>query len=188
MENQVITKIDVFYLDVKPFIESDIYTFKSLISNNATLSSLISFNSCGEIEFDSDKHETWIINLVDEFKRKHINAIVFNVDDTNIKYNPQQYKYLILFQNITKALNSYGYIWVKEDKSLVRFALDYAYEEIIHHLIKDLNFWKVEKLYNAIYQEPKISLKEFNNVYKEYIETYRWNDFEEWENLSKKKI
>lgn len=183
--NEIITYVDFYYLEAKPFAERDIYILNNMVLNNISCSNIVKNTLFANIKFDSSKHDKWIITPYSMYQKKLTNGIVFILDEDNVKYNPRQYKYLIIFQNITKVESSYGFLWVKDNQSLARFAIEYIHDEIIHQIIKDLNFWKIEKLYSAIYQEPKISLKEYNKVYKEYVETYRWKNFEEWENLIK---
>ena len=177
------------YLGIKPFKDKDIYILTNMFGNNPTINNVIKQYFLGTINFESDIRDIWNIQTVNEFSRNKINSIIFEIKEDSF-YNPLKYKYLIIFQNLTNALNSYGYIWVNESdlenesqNSYTKISIEYIYDNILQSLIQDINTWPTRKLYNAINNIPRqFTVKEMYEIYKEYIETYRALSYDEWIN------
>lgn len=175
-----------YFIDVKPFTYNDIYKINSLLINNPTISSIYDSLYYGKVTFENNKHDLWNIEL-NTTHNSNTNCLVIKLK-SNEKVNPQNSQYLVIYQNITKAINSYGCFWINSDNKvkIMHVSIDYVIENILQAIIKDINFWPKQKLYNAICDIDK----EYNavteeQVYKEYIETYRCSTYEKWNSLSK---
>lgn len=171
-------------LDISPFNTQQIFDFKSLIFNNVILNDFLSFESLCEISFNDDMHKEWNINLTNEFNKRTINGILFYVN-YDPSQNPSQKKYLLIFQNITKNDKSYGYMWIKENMiGQPTFALEYVTDAVIRSIVKDHYSTIKQNLYKVRSKIPTI--KEYEEAYKYYIETYRYISYDKWKELSKK--
>lgn len=167
------------YLGITPLKENLVYEIKMMIMNNPLTCGMIEFLGCGHTTFDTDRHENWTIELRDEYKKNKINAIVFKVLD-NEKYNPHKYDYIVVYNNVTKAESSFGYFWYRksDNKMLSRISLDSVSDVIIRCIVRDINSFKVSKLYEAM--NKGLNAIEYDKVYREYIESYRALSYENY--------
>lgn len=175
------------YIDVKPFSKNDIYRIHKPIVNNASINSIYDSFYYGKVTFENSKHDVWNIETVEDFDN-NINCLIIKLKTDNIN-NPANYKYLVIYQNITNIQNSYGFFWInKDDKmSTMHICLEYLIDELLHTIVRDIKFWPQMKLYNAISGVYSIhNIVELERLYKEYIETYRCSSYENWMKSFKK--
>ena len=182
MEENVleINCIDHLYLGVTPLKEKSIYEIKMMMQNNPLTCGMIKYFSCGIVTFDDERHDVWKIELRPEFKKNKTNVIIFEVDTSDVKSNPYGYNYIIVYNNVTKIDSSFNYFWYKEDenKILSRVSLDEISDKVISSIVRDINSFKVHKLYNTI--NKGLNIVEYEKIYKEYIETYRAYSYDEY--------
>lgn len=178
------------YIDIKPFKFNEIYVINSLLKNNVKINSIYTNIYYGNVNFKSNKHDIWDVELFEEYQKTKTNSIILELLEDDF-LNPRKYKYLVIFQNLTNLINSFGYAWVtnkdinKEEYTNV--SIDYEYDTLIKCIIRDINTWPTHKLYNAINNIPrKFNAIEINDIYKEYINTYRALAYEDWENELRK--
>ena len=175
-----------YFIDVKPFQYNDTYKIKKLLYNNPLISNICEQLYYGIVTFENNKHDSWNIDFQEMFNI-NTNIIIIKIKE-NLKFNPQNNKYLVIYQNITKAQNSYGCFWINSENEVksMHVSIEYTFEDLLQIIIKDINLWSKIKLYNAISGiHKKFNVIEIDNIYKEYIETYRSKSIEEWESLSK---
>lgn len=175
-----------YFIDVKSFQYNDTYKIKKLLYNNPLISNICEQLYYGIVTFENNKHDSWNIDFQEMFNI-NTNIIIIKIKE-NLKFNPQNNKYLVIYQNITKAQNSYGCFWINSENEVksMHVSIEYTFEDLLQIIIKDINLWSKIKLYNAISGIPKkFNVIEIDNIYKEYIETYRSKSIEEWESLSK---
>ena len=169
------------YVDISTFKESDINRLKSSILGKNDINELVNFIGYGIATFENHKHDRWNIECINKFTRGKINCLIFNVKEDEV-YNPYKYTKLIVFQNLTKNIESYGFVWVKDnERSLIRFCLDYIDDEVVKRIMEDLNSWKLHHIYSAYSHKPKLNAVEMKKAYVKYIETYRCKSYKDWE-------
>lgn len=174
------------FIDVKQFTETDTYIINKMLLNNPKISEIYDSFNYETVHFNNSKHDIWNIDLTEKFEN-NTNALVIKLK-TNIKQNPENNKYLVIYQNITKALNSYGYFWIKnnDDMGSMHVSIDYLCDCLLWSIIRDINIWPKIKYNNAVSGIPRIfNIIELENIYKEYIETYRCSKYDKWLELSK---
>ena len=65
-------------------------------------------------------------------------------------------------------------------------SIDYIVEDLLQTIIKDIHLWPKVKLYDTILdRKNKHNAIEIENIYKEYIETYRCSDYNKWKDIRK---
>ena len=175
-----------YFIDIKPFTHKDIYKINRLLINNPTISSIYDTFYYGITTFENNKHDLWNISLSNNININTNTLVVKLKKDPKI--NVQNNKYLVIYQNITKAENSYGCFWINNNNQVksMHICIDYVIETLLQIIIKDINVWPKIKLYNVICNVDKTyNNVEVEKIYKEYIETYRCSTYEKWENMSK---
>ena len=176
-----------YFIDVKEFTNNSIYKINSLLINNPVISQIYESMYYGETTFDNHKHDNWNIQLTNIFN-SNINTIVIKLKE-DLKNNPQNNKFLVIFQNLTKSQNSYGCFWINSENKVrsMHVSIDYIVEDLLQTIIKDIHLWPKVKLYDAILdRKNKHNAIEIENIYKEYIETYRCSDYNKWKDMSRK--
>lgn len=178
------------YIDIKPFKFNEIYVINSLLKNNVKINSIYTNIYYGNVNFKSNKHDIWDIELFEEYQKTKTNSIILELLEDDF-LNPRKYKYLVIFQNLTNLINSFGYAWVTnkdiDKEEYTNVSIDYEYDTLIKCIIRDINTWPTHKLYNAINNIPrKFNEIEINDIYKEYINIYRALAYEDWENELRK--
>lgn len=175
------------FIDVKPFADKDVYILNKMLLNNSKISEIIEQIYYGNVNFIDNKHSIWDIDLCENFDNN--NVIIVKLKH-NIPENPQNNNYLIIYQNLTKALNSYGYFWLNKDNNMtsMHISIEYLMDNLLYLIIQDINLFPKIKLYNAKFNIPKLyNNVELEQIYKEYIETYRTHHYDDWVNLSHNK-
>ena len=175
------------FIDIKSFSEKDAYILNKMLLNNPKISEIIDKIYYGDVTFTDNKHSIWEI----EFSEKFINhnAIILKLKQ-NVKENPENNSYLVIYQNLTKALNSYGYFWLNKDNNMssMHISIEYLMDDLLYLIIQDINLFPKIKLYNAKFNIPKsYNYVELEKIYKEYIETYRAYHYNEWNILGNNK-
>lgn len=176
------------FLDIKKFKINEISVIQKIMLNNIKISDIYDQAFYGTCTFETVKHDLWKINLSNEYSPK-TNVIVIELKKDKI-LNPKNYAYLVIFQNSTNIIDSYGYFWVKANddlqESVTRICLDHTHDDLLQNIIRDINSWPTVKLYNAINHIPRqFNHHEIQEIYKEYIETYRDPSYQHWESLLK---
>ena len=172
------------YVDIKPFTEKDVYLINKIVLNNPNLLKIYDKFYYGYTQFGTSKHDNWNISFEEKYNN-NINTIIIKLKQDIIE-NPQNNKYLIIFQNITKSINSYGYFWVNNNDNMdsMHLSIEYLIDYLLYAVNRDMNIWPKVKLYNAIFGIPrKYNSVELEDIYKEYIETYRCKQYAKWKNL-----
>lgn len=176
-----------YFIDVKPFQYNNTFKLTKLIYNNPVIGNICEACYFGKLIFKNNKHDSWTIELLDNYN-SNIDALVIKIKENSID-NPQNNKYLVIFQNLTKTINSYGCLWINADNEVkvMHVSIEYMVEDLLQTIIKDINFWPKMKLCNAISDyKHKYNNVEIENLYKEYIETYRCDNYDNWIEMSKK--
>lgn len=176
-----------YFIDLKPFQYNDTFKIKNLLYNNPVIGNIYESFHFGKVTFKTNKHDSWDIDIIDTFN-SNINTIVIKLKE-NQKINPQNNKYLVIYQNLTKAQNSYGCFWINSENKVksMHVSIEYMVEDLLQTIIKDINLWPKLKLYNTIVDtKNKHNAIEIENTYKEYIETYRCSNYEQWKEMSRK--
>ena len=176
-----------YFIDVKPFQYNNIFKLNKLLYNNPIIGNICETFYFGKLIFKNNKHDLWDIELLDNYN-SNIDALVIKIKENSID-NPQNNKYLVIFQNLTKTINSYGCLWINADNKVkvMHVSIEYMIEDLLQTIIKDINFWPKIKLCNAISDRKyKYNNVEIENLYKEYIENYRCDNYNNWLEMSKK--
>lgn len=175
-----------YFIDVKPFQYNDTFKLIKLLYNNPVIGNICESAYLGKITFKNNKHDSWDIELLDKYS-SNTDALILKIKE-NPKDNPQNNQYLVIFQNLTKAINSYGCLWINKDNKVkvMHVSIEYMVEDLLQTIIKDINFWPKIKLCNAISdRKHKHNCIEIENIYKEYIETYRCDKYDKWLEMSR---
>jgi len=186
-ENNIIFTCGQCYIHLTNFKEKDASIIVCMFNNSLEISNLLSFNSYGIINFEDPKHQTWNIKLIDSFNKKSTNAIVFNVKEDEYN-NPYNYDKLVIYQNSTKNLENYGYVWIRtfDNHSSIHSYLEYLKDNVMKEIIKDISTWQNFLIYQMLNSNNKLTKIECDKIYKKYIEEYRWGGtYEEWKNSFK---
>ena len=169
------------HLGISTFKETEINRLKLCILGKIDVARIIKFKGYGIINFENSRGDKWHVTVNEKFTRGKIHCLVFDVIEDEIN-NPYNYSKLIVFQNLTKSIDSYGYVWVKDNgTSLLRFCLEHLDDEVANHMMQDLNGWKLHHIYAAYNNESKLSGLEMEKEYKKYIETYRAISYKDWQ-------
>ena len=173
------------FLDIKKFKLNETNIIQKILLNNIKLLDIYEQIFYGHCTFATPKHNIWKVNLLDEYSTK-TNLIVIKLKKDKI-LNPKNYLYLVIFQNSTNIIDSYGYLWVTGDEqkeAITHICLEHRHDDLLQSIIRDINSWPTVKFYNAINHIPKeFNYKEIQEIYKEYIETYRDPSYQHWESL-----
>jgi len=168
------------HLGISTFKETEINRLKLCILGKIDVARIVNFKGYGIINFENSREDKWHVTFNEKFTRGKIHCLVFEVLEDEMN-NPYKYNKLIVFHNLTKALDSYGYVWVRDNgTSLLRFCLEHLDDEVVKHMMQDLNGWKLHHIYAAYNHEPKLNGIQMENEYKKYIETYRASSYDEW--------
>lgn len=176
-----------YYINLTNFKEKDTQIIRSILLNGSFTSHLLSFNSYGIVSFSDNKHKLWSIKLIDSFNKKSTNAMIFDVKEDELN-NPYHFDKLVLYQNSMKNLESFGYIWIRteDDHTSIHSYLEYEKDNILKQINKDITTWHKHYIFDIYCRPEKATKKEFEELYKKYIEEYRWSgSYEDWQNSFK---
>lgn len=182
-----------YYINITNFKEKDVNILIRMFWESPFISQLLSFDSYGIVNFPDSQHKVWDIKTSDTFNKKSTNILIFNVKEDEHN-NPYKYDKLVIYQNSTKNIESFGYTWIRteDDHTSTHSYLEYLKDNIIKELNKDITTWHNYYIYKILYftsnKKDKITFEDSEKIYKKYIEEYRWaGTYDEWKNSFKSK-